>query len=337
MLFFIVDLDDIKYKFTPCGATGQDGPTYLMCLQYYTGLNSPLVKQNLLFKVNNTEISGAQGFRVPKNGLYNITIAGARGGRGICNPLRGYGYMRTVQVKLSMEYKLLIFVGQKGTEPCDVIRETDEAYATFCQDPPVNATDVSSCNNTWSNFTREADYDPLFYSVFGGGAGGGGSLVQSRRRNSMALDSLPIVIVGGGGGSASVLDYDVIKSIGALNTDQEGSTESAYRMLVNASAETHSASYGSVGIQGYHNVSMKTTPHTIPGAGGGYNLSLQNQSIDTPFLDGRALHRGGAGGMDCTQLLIDAGHCIPYSGVYGGFGGGGGACGGGQTGHWLLI
>jgi hypothetical protein len=169
--------------------------------------------------------------------------------------------------------------------------------------------------------------------VFGGGAGGGGSLVQSRKRNSTALDALPIVIAGGGGGTASVLDYDVIKNISVLNTDQEGSAES-YRVLINASARTHSTDYGSVGMQGYHNISMITRPHTMPGAGGGYNLKLQNQSTaaDTPFLDGRALHRGGLGGMDCTQRLIDAGQHIPYSGVYGGFGGGGGACGGGGGG-----
>ena len=330
MLLHVVDLDDITYKFTSCGVVGHEGPTYTKCFQYYTGLSSPQVKQNLLFEVDNKEISGAQGFRIPKSGLYNITIAGARGGRGICNPLRGYGYIRTVQVELSAEYELLIFVGQGGTEPCDVIPKTKEAYATFCQDPPFNITDVKSCNETWYNFTREADFDPMFYKVFGGGAGGGGSLVQSRKKNATTLDALPIAIAGGGGGTASVLDYDVVKGIGILNTNLESA--SSYQAFVNASACTHASNYGSIGIQGYHNVSSIIKPGPMPGAGGGYSLSLQNQSTDTPFLDGRALHRGGSGGMDCTQLLIDAGHRIPYSGVYGGFGGGGGACGGGGGG-----
>jgi hypothetical protein len=233
--FHIIDLDDIKYIFTPCGATGQNGPTYSTCRQYYTGLNSPQVQQNLLFGVDNKEISGAQGFHVPTNGLYNITISGARGGRGICNPLRGYGYKRRVQVELSTEYDLLIFVGQRGTEPCDVIPKTKEIYATFCQEHTIisNITGVESCNESWFNFTREADFDSLFYEVFGGGAGGGGSLVQSRRRNSTALDASPIIVAGGGGGTASILDYDVIKNIIVLNTDQERSAESyrVYPML----------------------------------------------------------------------------------------------------------
>ena len=337
MRFHVIDLDDIKYRFTPCGAVGQSGPTYSTCHQYYTGLNSPQVNQNLLFGVDNREISGAQGFHIPKSGLYNITIAGARGGRGICNPLRGVGYTRRVQVELSTEYDLLIFVGQRGTEPCDVIPKTKDAYATFCQEPAVitNITDMKSCNESWFNFTQEADFDPLFYEAFGGGAGGGGSLVKLRRRNSTALDARPIVVAGGGGGTAAVLDYEVIKNISVLkfdDTDQVGSAAESYRVLINASARTHSPDYGTAGIQGYHNTTMITRPHTMPGAGGGYNLNLENQSTDTPFLDGRALHRGGLGGMDCTQLLIDAGYHIPYSGVYGGFGGGGGACGGGGGG-----
>ena len=334
----VVDLGDIKYKFTPCGALGQHGPTYSTCLQYYAGLNNspPQVRQNLLFRVDNKELSGAQGFRVPTSGLYNITIAGARGGRGICNPLRGYGYRRTVQVELSTEYELLIFVGQRGTEPCDVIPKSKDTYATFCQEPPFTIANVRSCNETWFNFTQAANFDPMFsfYEVFGGGGGGGGSLVRSRRRNSTAIDPLPIVIAGGGGGTASVLDYDVTKNIDVLNTYQLEGTAESYQALVNASAKTHSTNYGSAGMQGYHDASLITRRHTVPGAGGGYSLDLQNQSsiVDAPVLDGRALHRGGSGGMACTEVLMDASHTFLYSGVYGGFGGGGGACGGGGGG-----
>ena len=325
MLFYILDLDDIRYRFTSCGAVGREGPTYSKCLQYYTGLNSSLIKQSLLFGVDNREILGAQGFHIPKGGLYNITIRGARGGRGICNPLYGYGYTRAVQVELSTEYELLIFVGQRGTEPCDVIPKTKEAYVTFCQEPPSNITDVKSCNETWYNFTR--DFDPLFYEVFGGGGGGGGSLVLSRRKNTTALDE-SIVVVGGGGGTASILDYDAIQYIGVQSTDLESAL--SYQEFVNASARTHALNYGSIGTQGYRNAS--SINRRVAGVGGGYRLRLQNQTVDTPFLDGRALHRGGPGGMDCTQLFIDAGHHIPYSNVYGGFGGGGGACGGGGGG-----
>ena len=324
--FYGLDLDDIRYKFTSCGAAGREGPAYSKCFQYYTQISSSLVKQGLLSQINNTEITGAQGFHIPKSGLYNITIRGASGGRGICNPLRGYGYTRAVQVELSVGDELLVFVGQRGTGPCDVIPKTKDAYATFCVEPPSNITDVKYCNETWYNFTR--DFDPSFYEVFGGGGGGGGSLVRLIKKSVTALDE-PIVIVGGGGGTASVLDYDAIQHYaGVQSTNLESAL--SYQEFVNASPKTHALNYGSIGAQGYRNAS--SIDRRVAGVGGGYRLSLQNQTIDSPFLDGRALHRGGSGGMDCTQLFIDADHRIPYSRVFGGFGGGGGACGGGGGG-----
>ena len=233
--------------------------------------------------------------------------------------------MTTVQVELSTEYELLMFVGQRGTGPCDVIPETKEAYGTFCQEPPANITDVDRCNETWYNFTSDfSDHAFNFYNVFGGGAGGGGTLVQARKKGAESGDELPIVLVGGGGGTASILDNDVVKDIGVLNTDLGNAL--SHQVFINASARTHASSYGSSGIQGYRNSSVNTI---AAGVGGGYRLNLQNTSID---MDGRAVRRGGTGGLDCAQLFIDAGHDLPYSGVYGGFGGGGGACGGGGGG-----
>ena len=164
--FPYADLADIRYRFTSCGVTGRSGPSFSACCQYYTEINSPIAQHDLLFEFENKEYEGAQGFRVPMNGLYNITVAAAGGGRGICNfEHGGYGYQRTVQVELSTEYELLVLVGQRGSGPCDVIPENEAIYDVVCRIPPANVADVERCNETWYNFTQ--DFHHMFYMVFG--------------------------------------------------------------------------------------------------------------------------------------------------------------------------
>ena len=236
----------------------------------------------------------------------------------------GHGYLRTVQVELSTEYELLILVGQKGAGPCDVIPESEDAYATFCREP---ITDIEMCNETWYNFTR--DFDRMFYNVFGGGAGGGGTLVRARNRDNEDFDDFPIDIVGGGGGTASILDYDVVEDINVqIQIPFVGTSNIlSYQVFINAHSRDSDPDYGTPGVRGIRTSSM----NTVAGAGGGYIAGVL-PSID---VDGSALGRAqnfAEGGLDCTQTFISTGSEIPYSGVYGGFGGGGGACGGGGGG-----
>ena len=323
---FLPDLAEIRYRFTSCDTTGRLGPSFSVCEAFYAGINSPITQQDLLFEFEDREYAGAQGFRVPKNGVYNITVAGARGGRGVCNLVQGagFGYLRTVQVELSTEYELLILVGQRGTGPCDIIPETEEAYATFCQDPPLDVSDANRCNETWYNFTR--DFDLMFYEAFGGGAGGGGSLVRARRKNTEEIDDFPIAIVGGGGGTPSVLNFSIINDIASTSSILVSLN---YQVFVNAHSRTRDPNYGTAGVRGLRIGSGPS--NTSPGAGGGYSASIL-PAID---VDGRPLRRAqnfAEGGLDCTPSFIATGRDIPYFSVYGGFGGGGGACGGGGGG-----
>ena len=321
---FFPDLSDIRYKFTSCDTTGRSGPSFSTCQAFYGQINSPIAQQDLLFEFENREYEGAQGFRVPKNGLYNITVAAAGGGRGICNSeYGGRGYQRTVQVDLSTEYELLILVGQRGQEPCNVIPEADEAYDLFCRELPI---DTVACNETWYNFTR--DFERSFYEAFGGGAGGGGSLVRARRKDINVFDNFPIVVAGGGGGSASVLDYDAVSKISANSSFSIPTKILSYRTFVNGKLRSYAGGFTLPGVSG----TRRTSSNTVAGAGGGYRMRIVSSPIDE---DGRALGSAqdlAKGGLDCTELFIAAGHIFPYSGVYGGFGGGGGACGGGGGG-----
>ena len=47
--------------------------------------------------------SGAQQFRVPRTGHYNVTVAGAAGGRGICSTTSGRGLRWKGTVSLSKD------------------------------------------------------------------------------------------------------------------------------------------------------------------------------------------------------------------------------------------
>ena len=196
----------------------------------------------------------------------------------------------------------------------------------FCREPPATSTDAATCNETWYNFTR--DFDRSFYEAFGGGAGGGGSLVRARRKDTKEFDSFPIAIVGGGGGTSSVLDYDASEATSASTTFLPIKVLS-YRTFVNGKSSRYSAgaTFLERGVRG----SRGSSSNTVAGAGGGYRVGFF-QLINE---DGTALDSAqdfAEGGLDCTEAFIAAGHDIPYSGVYGGFGGGGGACGGGGGG-----
>ena len=278
----VSDLADIRYRFTSCGATRRSGPSFSMCQEYYRTINSPISKEKLLFEFEYREYQGAQGFHVPTNGLYNITVAAAGGGRGICNfEHGGFGYQRMVQVYLTTDYELLILVGHRGTGACDVIPNTEEIYTMLCQVPPANLADVESCNETWYNFT--GNFHRQFYNVFGGGAGGGGSLVRARNKETKQFDNFPMVIVGGGGGTASVLHYDVIEDIGAQNVFL--ANHLTYRAFINGQFRTHDRNHNPVaGTRGFHFVSS----NIIAGAGGGYSMLGFPLSIS---VDGRSLGR----------------------------------------------
>ena len=326
-MFSPPDLTEIRYRFTTCGATGRSGPGFSACEDFYKEIGSPITRQGLLFEFDDREYVGAQGFRVPMDGLYNITVAGAGGGRGICNGENGgRGYLRTVQVELSTDFELLILVGQRGTGPCDVIPETDKIYDIICREAPTTIPDMERCNETWYNFTRDFEHD--FYEAFGGGAGGGGSLVRARQRDTQVFVRFPIALLGGGGGTASVLDYSIIGEISSTPVLPRFYPIN-YQVFVNAHSRTSDPEYGTVGVRG---IRLGSGPsNTVPGAGGGYSPGI----FVSTDVDGRPLGRAqnfAEGGLDCTQTFITTGRDFPYSSVYGGFGGGGGACGGGGGG-----
>ena len=73
---------------------------------------------------------GGQGFVFPCTGWYNITVAGAAGGRGLCNPEKGKGVVTSgrLYVEKGVNDSVLVMVGQQGKGPCDVDSTPHCAY-----------------------------------------------------------------------------------------------------------------------------------------------------------------------------------------------------------------
>ena len=304
---FTTDLDEIRYKFTTCGASGERGPTFNMCMKYYSSINSSIVRDDLLFSFEPDIYEGTQGFRVPKTALYNITMAGAAGGRGLCNYLSGFGFVQKFNVELSPAHDMQILVGQRGKGPCDV-----NSSHTLCHSA-LNLSLVNgreACNATWWRSLSNIEFGNDIYSSVGGGGGGGASMIRLRNTNNGELTMLPLAISGGGGGSP------------ALYTLEVGLNMMEYKSFLNAKGNNCDPVHSpSISMQGYMN---STSP--IAGAGGGLFRSMHFISDSNGGYLCEEL-KFAIGGLDCVREWEH-----PFQGANGGFGGGGGGCGGGGGG-----
>ena len=309
-----IDLQDIRYHFTSCGKVGRFGPSYEACMEYYATSKSRLSQPGILLQNIRTTAGGmftnAQLFGVPHSSLYNITVAGASGGRGVCNIEQGHGISRTVQVELYSDQQLLILVGQRGLDYCDV-----EPSCIACRNQSQDLDSAMACNYRWYDYLSN---DEQSIKTLGGGGGGGASMIRASTRKG--LNSEPIVVGSGGGGTSALLQYDIVNIIG-VNAGKIPS-DVAYRHFINAKS---SLSSNNMLVLGRRNSSSSGTA----GLGGGYEVINNVNSmlgVDGGYLD--SLTDFAVGGLDCTGNRL--------SGAFGGFGGGGGACAGGGGGGGYL-
>ncbi len=293
-------------------------------------MNSPILIDKTLFQFEqqNGFHDGAQGFRLPRNDLYNITIAGARGGEGLCNFEYGLGGVIRMQVELTTDYDYLVLVGHRGTSVCDV---PDNAVNPICQQPrPRNVTEAEACTVDWNNWINGAlpeGNTAAFYN--GGGGGGGASMIWPRRKNGSEFTNLPIAIAPGGGGASAVLDYKSLEFTllrPSLNYPINGTSEEIYRYHVNARFTQYNLRW-QVGVRG-------TRPADdfviTSGSGGGWNSV---EGFPLLEVDGKLLKQTNnfaQGGFDCSSSTPSGSRV--FTDVYGGYGGGGGGCGSGGGG-----
>lgn len=337
MEYYYLDLASIQYRFTPCGAVGRNGPSISQCTTWYRHQNSPITNDDRLFgfTLDNTDIyKGSQGFRVPKSGLYNITVAGAAGGRGICSTDQGKGLLWRGVVKLLKTQDLLVAVGQKGVEPCEVVKSIP-----FCDDRPKNFNESIECFENWKSWlkshpklSQEAASTTLNYG--GGGGGGGASMLRVRDHRTGEFSRLPIVVVGGGGGSAAdiSLPISIFLNITLTYISVNDSYEDIYESFINAKSVDRDISLADVhnftGIRGYI-ASEVNVFNNRAGVGGGYfpAQSLQQDGSQLNMSENFAI-----GGLDCLHLSTDLSQRPLLETVHGGFGSGGGQCESGGSG-----
>lgn len=100
------------HTFTPCGATGQNGPTTINCTSAYSA--AAWAPNSSYF----TTSSGIQLWTVPTTGTYRVTALGARGGFGSIDVNAGGAGARAVgDIALTQGQQIKILVGQMGSNP----------------------------------------------------------------------------------------------------------------------------------------------------------------------------------------------------------------------------
>lgn len=296
MTYHILDVNQIYYNFTTCGSQGRLGPSFYQCSQYYQSINSPISGNLLEFEMN-----GYQLFKIPRTGDYIFTIAGARGGYGICSPYTGLGaVIQSAPIRFIEGDVLRILVGHKGSSPCD---NSSHPLCSFM----LNTDAVlSNCTDDW-NVVFAVEDEIYFHE--GGGGGGGASMVLNHNTDIL------IAISPGGGGSSALYN---------------GTVEEPNVFELLSDGFTDLQAFGMSGIRADNSA-------FISGAGAGFRHDPDNYLPTDGFPLGAASN-AGTGGMDCTTVngLVEN-FSFPFLETDGGFGGGGGGCvegggGGGYTG-----
>ena len=323
-IYYPSDLATIRYHLTTCGSSGRLGPTSdQQCIDYHRNQDTSIARDRLILQQPESPFfRGAQLIKLPRSTVYNLTIAGASGGRGLCSPVYGRGVIIKAQMMIDVSFKMLVLVGQRGKGPCEFLEPPNDSVCLL-----LTHDNATQCNETWWNYLHSiAGYsDGLdVYQHAGGGGGGGGSMI--RLENEEGLQVFPFLMAGGGGGGAAVLDTNSIDTIDFTYTENASQSE-IYREFIDGKREIFDPVLSERQNQrGF--VAPSLTDDRTAGAGGGYVSGIDDgKRVDgSQFVFEDAF---GEGGTDCgTSSLVPT----TFTPEVGGFGAGGGGCGGGGGG-----
>ena len=321
-----IALQEIRYHFTSCGKAGRNGPTYKECMEHYSSTKSRISRQNLIQEsINSTPpvpvFNGAQIFSIPQFGLYNITVAGAAGARGICNTELGHGIARTIQLELDPNLKLLLLIGHRGLTYCDA-----EPFSSVCANKNESNFTSASCNKEWYTYLEALYPCQNITNYLGGGGGGGASMIRAYH-NLLGFNMEPLVIGAGGGGTSAILDSTVVNRIGINNSSPHDFT---YKSFIDAQSSSNNLFEFDTRVKSLNAASSA-------GLGGSYHAGENNLRL---AVDGGYLGQSdyfAIGGLDCVRAsMSNINSSDTANGSYGGFGGGGGGCAGGGGGGGYL-
>ena len=259
---------------------------------YYQENSSPIATDGVLFQFDEEGFRGGQGFRIPREDVYNVTIAGAAGGRGLCNIHFGHGCKYQFQIRLTPDYDLLVMVGQKGRSPCD-----NPSGHPLCDTPPTNEGTSALCNQTWYDTDNTTINSVRFvYSYTGGG--GGASMLRARNVENRSPLDFPIAVTGGGGGTSAILDYAAMTELISSQTKEPTMMQlnQSYRYHIDARLFSFTDVIGGISsTRGYRPLSQVS----LVGAGGGWTSLLSSSDTDGKPI-GESLNFA-QGGLDCGR------------------------------------
>ena len=106
------------FVFTNCGQTDvRTGPTLSLCKSHYGTSSYPWLEQPSLYDVTGASgVNGIQVWTVPRTGTYYFYAYGAAGGKDTDANEGGNGAFVMRVIQLSTADKLIILIGQKGTD-----------------------------------------------------------------------------------------------------------------------------------------------------------------------------------------------------------------------------
>lgn len=302
-----------EFTFRNCNVVGREGPSKNKCLEYYNANNLSLIRWwNDISYFDMSLDSGIQIWTVPATGIYDITIAGAGGGRsyGSETKTEGFGIQFDTSARLIKGDKYRILVGQRGN-----LGENRENNDEF--------------DNTIGN--------KLPYSSSGGGA-------TFLVKDDISLDTVVIgvdishlvIAVAGGGSGGRTWDTDTAKP---ETTDaSKGDPSPGLSENTDEDRYTLTDAFGQ-GAIGRGRDASNDDP--VQGGGGGGGISYNGDFAGTNDTnDGsevaKSFINGGKGGLNnVTNSLTAIGNAKEggfgggAAGGEGGSGGGGGYIGGG--------
>ena len=172
-----------EFTFRNCDASGREGPHKDKCKEYYndeySNNNSSLIPWWTDISYFDMSLdSGIQIWTVPATGLYDITIAGAGGGRsyGSETETEGFGIQFDTSARLIKGDKYRILVGQRGNLGND--KQNDDGFnSTVGNKLPYSssgggATFLVKDDITLDTLDFNVDISDLVIAVAGGGSGG---------------------------------------------------------------------------------------------------------------------------------------------------------------------
>lgn len=290
-----------EFTFTNCDASGREGPTLDQCTKWYDDrYENTLQQSEYSVNVDNTSLdkwwdkseyfhmsdnNGIQIWTVPATGLYNITVAGAGGGRAVTSTGEGFGLSIDFSYQLVKGDKYMLLIGQKGK---------------IGKRNVLNAAEPESTTFRGTNIEYPAS------SSGGGGTffvkGNNIEYLKTEFDQQKDVDLVPdlsnyVVAVAGGGSGGRTFNVNDTDPTEILKI-ADGSFNSLFSGIDGSGGVTNTRNTGGRGGQGGLG-SDNTTNNTIAAGGGGGGGGFITEGGDSGY---NTSHWGAGYQLDETQV-----------------------------------